>query len=171
MNPTVNQHKVILTNLTFDPPLSMSFFGILPDDIRESHSANFEQMTIMSRSGQLQSYSGGNNRTTDISITVHEDYLAEYMGGKADIREFAAQFKALTYPEYMDSKVIPPRILLRVGKFFQFHGVCTESSVTWKKPMRNDRYICADFSISLMETNSNAFAASEILAMDDLRRV
>jgi len=168
---TVNQHKVILTNMTFSPPQSMTFYGILPDEIQESHDANFTPMEIMSRSGQLFAYSGGSSRTTSINIEVHEDYLADYNGGYADIREFAAQFKALTYPEYMGPRVIPPMILLRVGDFIQFKGVCTNAQVTWKKPMRNGRYILADFSISLTETNVNSFAASEILAMDDLRRV
>lgn len=171
MVTTVNQHKVILSNTTFDPPQSMTFYGVLPDDIAETHTANFEPMNIVSRSGQILAYSGGSNRELSINITVHEDYLAEYMGGKADIREYAAQFKALTYPEYTDVAVIPPSILLRVGTFIQFKGVCTSATVTWKKPIRNGRYIIADFSLSLQETNSNSFAASEILVMDDLRRV
>ena len=171
MNPTVNQHKIILSNTTFSPPQSMTFYGILPDDITESHGANFEPMSIMSRSGQLLAYSGGSNRELTLNITVHEDYLAEYMGGTADIREYAAQFKTLTYPEYTEGGVIPPSILLRVGTFIQFKGVCSNAQVTWKKPIRNGRYIVADFSLSLQETNSNSFAASEIFAMDDLRRV
>jgi len=171
MNPTVNQHKVILTNLTFDPPQSITFYGLLPDEIAETHTANFQNMDIQSRSGQLWSYSGGNSRELSISITVHEDYLAEYMGGKADIRDYAATFKALTYPEYEGTKVKPPSILLRVGSFIKFKGICTSATVTWKKPIRNDRYIVADFNINLVEANSNAFAASEIYVKDDLRRV
>lgn len=171
MNPTVNQHKIILTNLTFSPPMSMTFYGILPDEISESHTANFANMDIMSRSGQLWSYSGGDSRTIDLSIEVHEDYLASYNGGKADIREYAAQFKALTYPEYTEAGVIPPSILLRVGSFIKFKGICRSSTVVWRKPMRNNRYIVAAFQLSLAEANSNAFAASEILLMDDLRRV
>lgn len=169
--PTVNQHKIILTNYTFSPPQSMTFYGILPDDITESHSATFDEMQIQSRSGSLFAYSGGPSRTIDLSIDVHEDYLAEYNGGSADIREYAAQFKALTYPEYMESYVIPPSLLLRVGSFILFKGICTSASVVWHKPMRNDRYIYATFTLSLQEANKNAFAASEIMAMDDLRRV
>ena len=171
MGPTINQHKVILTNLTFSPPVSMTFYGILPDDITEDHVANFDSMDIRSRSGQLWSYSGGSSRILSLTIDVHEDYIAEYQGGSADIREYAAQFKALTYPEYMESQVIPPSLLLRVGSFIKFKGICQSSSVTWHKPIRNDRYIYATFSLQLAEANANAFAASEIYAMDDLRRV
>ena len=168
---TVNQHKIILTNLTFSPPKSMTFYGMLPDEISESHSANFASMDIQSRSGQLWSYSGGSSRTLSLNITVHEDYLSEYLGGNADIRDYAALFKALTYPEYKGTKVEPPSLLLRVGSFIRFKGVCTEAQVNWRKPIRNDRYIVADFNISLTEANANAFAASEIIIKDDLRRV
>ena len=149
----------------------MTFYGMLPDSIQESHGANFEPMTIVSRSGQILSYSGGSNRELSLTIEVHEDYLASYNGGKADIREYAALFKTLTYPEYLDSKVVPPSLLLRVGSFIKFKGVCTNASVNWMRPMRNNRYIRAEFNISLTEANSVAFAASEIFTMDDLRRV
>lgn len=170
MIPTVNQHKIILTNTTFDPPQSITFYGILPDDIQEQHSANFTPMEIQSRSGPLFAYSSGSARAISLDFDVHEDYLAEYNGGSADIREYAANFKALTYPEYMGTKVIPPSVLLRVGTFILFKGICTNASVTWQKPIRNGRYILAKFSISLEEANVNCFAASEIFAMDDIRR-
>ena len=171
MVKTVNAHKVILTNLTFDPPESISFYGVLPDSIQEAHQANFQPMDIQSRSGPLFAYSGGSARNITIDIDVHEDYLAEYNGGKADIREYAALFKALTYPEYKGTKVEPPSVLLRVGSFIRIKGICSSSSVTWEKPMRNGRYIVAKFSVTIEEANQLAFAASEILAMDDLRRV
>jgi hypothetical protein len=149
----------------------MTFYGILPDEISESHNANFAAMDIMSRSGQLWSYSGGDSRTISLNFDVHEDYLAAFNGGKADIREFAAKFKALTYPEYTESGVIPPSLLLRVGSFIKFKGICRSATVTWRKPMRNNRYIVANFSLDMAEANKLAFAASEIVAMDDLRRV
>ena len=168
---TINQHKIILTNLTFDPPQSVTFYGILPDDIQEQHSANFTPMEIQSRSGPLFAYSSGTARSISLDFDVHEDYLAEYNGGTADIREYAATFKALTYPEYMGTKVVPPSVLLRVGTFIRFKGICTNASVNWQKPIRNGRYLVAKFSLTLEEANDNAFAASEILAMDDLRRV
>lgn len=168
---TVNQHKVILTNVTFDPPQSIEFYGLLPDTIEESHSANFNPFQIMSRSGEIQAYAGGSGRTIELDIEVHEDYLAGYNGGKADIRDYAAQFKALTYPEYEGTRVRPPEVLLRVGSFINFHGICTSASVTWKKPIRNDRFIVAEFHLSLTETNRLAFAMSEILYKEDLRRV
>lgn len=171
MIPTVNLHKIILSNMTFDPPQSITFYGILPDTIMEQHGASFNSMDIQSRSGPLYSYSGGSARTITIEFEVHEDYLAEFNGGYADIREYAANFKALTYPEYVKTKVEPPSVLLRVGTFIRLKGVCESSSVTWRKPIRNGRYIVADFSITLNEANANAFAASEILLMDDLRRV
>ena len=168
--PSVNQHKIILTNLTLGGQ-SITLYGILPDEFSESHTAAFTPMDIRSRSGPVFAYSNGGARELSFTFDVHEDYLAAYNGGKADIREYAAAFKSLTYPEYMGTHVVPPEMLLRVGTFIRFKGFCTSASVTWKRPMRNGRYILATFTLSMQEANRNSFAASEINIGDDLRRV
>ena len=166
-----NLHKVTITNYTLPGHPVFSFYGVIPDSLTESHGADFATMDIMSRSGQLFSYSGGTSRTIDITISTHEDYIAAFTGGKADIRDYVAKFKALTYPEYSGTVVRPPELLLRVGNCIKFHGICESASVTWQKPFRNDHYIVADLNLSLKEANRLAFSASEIFYGDDLRRI
>ena len=162
---------MILTNLTFPAPQSVSFYGILPDEFTETHSTNFESIDIKSRSNPLASFAGSSARTSDISFDIHEDYLAEFNGGTADIREFIAAIKSITYPEYQGTIVVPPRILLRVGSFFKIKGYCNSCSITWKKPIRDGRFILASVSISITEALSQSFAASEVFTQEDLRRV
>ena len=169
--PTAHDYLISITNLVASPPWTIPLYGIAPDDIAESHSAQFEDMNIMSRSGVLMSYTGGNARSITLTFTVHEDYIIEYEGQGADIRQYVAQIKALTYPEYAGTSVIPPKVRLRAGKFILLQGVCSSVTVTWRKPIRKGRYIVADCSIEIMETNSESFAASEIITMGDLRRV
>ena len=169
--PTSSDYFVTITNMTFSPPQSMTLYGVTPEDISENHSAQFEPMNIMSRSGELFSYTGGDARTVSINFDIHEDYLIEYEGKGADIREYIAQIKTLTYPEYAGTNVIPPKIRLRVGKFILFQGVCRSTTVTWKKPVRNGRYIYANCMLEFVESNKYSFAASEIFSMGDLRRV
>lgn len=169
MAQEVNLHKMVLTNLTFPAPQSLSFCGVLPDEFTESHSTNFEPFDIKSRSNPVASYAGSAARTVSITVGVHEDYLSQF--GISDIRDFVAAVKSITYPEYMGTKVVPPRVLLRIGNFFKMKGYCTDCSITWKKPIRNERYIYADITFSITEAINQAFAASEIFAKEDLRRV
>lgn len=166
-----NVHKMTLTNLTFGAPQSISFYGILPDEFTESHSTNFEQIDIKGRSNPLWAYAGSSARETSITVTLHEDYLAEFMGGSADIREFVAAIRSITYPEYQGTMTVPPTILLRIGSFFKMKGICQSCQVTWKKPIRDNRYIVADISISIAEALEDSYTASEVFSMSDLVRM
>lgn len=166
-----NVHKMILTNLTFPSPQSISFYGMLPDDINESHSTNFEPLDIKSRSSQLFSYAGSNSRGVSFGIDVNEDYLAEFNGGRADIREYMAAIKAITYPIYQGTMVIPPSVLLRCGEFLKIRGFCNSCEISWHKPIRDGHYVNATVNISITETLSKSFAANEIFTMEDLRSV
>ena len=169
--PIENDYLVTLINMTLSPPASIYLYGISPEDIAESHSAQFEDMNIMSRSGILMSYTGGDARSISLNFDIHEDYIAEYEGKNADIRDYVAAIKTLTYPRYVGPTVLPPRVRLKVGKFILLQGVCRSTTVTWKKPVRNGRYIYANCQIEIMETNSMSFDAIEIAAKGDLRRV
>lgn len=166
-----NVHTIILTNLTFPAPQSISFYGIMPEEFTETHSTIFEQIDIKSRSNPLASYAGSTSRTVDISVDIHEDYLAEFNGGRADIRDFVAAVRSITYPQYQGTIVIPPRVLIRIGNFFKLKGYCNSCSVTWKKPIRNGRFISATLSFSLSEALEQSYTAAEVFTKEDLRRV
>jgi len=163
---------VTIVNTTFNPPRAINFYGLAPDDITESHSANFEPIDIMGRSSPIAVYSGGGGRTVDISLDIHEDYLKEYSNqmGKADIREFVAEVKALTYPRYQGGVVIPPRVFIKIGEFFRMKAYCGSVSVSWKKPIRDGKYIVAGLSMNFTEILSVSFSADEVSSGKDLER-
>lgn len=148
----------------------LSFYGVLPDEFTESHTANFEPFDIKSRSNPLASYGSGSARNVSISVDIHEDYLAEFNGGSADIREYIAAIKSITYPEYQGTLVVPPKVLLRVGTFLKIQGYCTSCSITWKKPIRDGRFIFATVQFDISEALEQAYSASEVFSMEDLRR-
>lgn len=166
-----NVHKMILTNLTFGAPQSISFYGILPDEFSETHQTTFETIEIKSRSNPLASYAGSTARTVDISVKIHEDYLAEFNGGTADIRDYVAAIKSITYPEYQGTVVVPPTVLLRIGDFFKIKGYCTSCTITWEKPIRDNHYIVATANFSIAEALSQSYTASEVFTKEDLRRM
>jgi hypothetical protein len=141
-----------------------------PDDITEAHTANFEQIDIKSRSNPLQAYSGSGARTTDLSFDIHEDDLRVSIGANADIIQFVGQVKALTYPRYQGGVVIPPRVFIKIGDFFRMKAFCGSVNVTWKKPIRNNRYICASLQMSFTEILSLSFTADEVTTGGDLGR-
>lgn len=165
-----NVHKMILTNMSLDTPVSISFYGMLPEEFTETHSANFEEIDIKSRSSTLASYAGGSARTTEISVNLNEDYLAEFNGGGENYRldDYVATIKSLTYPMYKGVLVLPPRLRLRIGDFFKIQGFCTSCSVTWRLPIRDGRYINAGVSLSITEARSMALSADQVIQKEDL---
>ena len=165
----VNVHKMMLTNLTLGHTLS--FYGVLPDTITESHQANFQLVDIKSRSNPLASYDNGSARTVTINVDICEDYISQFNGGYADIREFVAKIKALTYPEYYGLIVKAPSVLLRVGTFFRMRGYCTNVEVIWHRPIRDERYLWVTLSFTISEALHKAWKASEIFNQEDMRRV
>lgn len=166
-----NVNKMRLTNLTTGAPLSINFYGVLPESVQESHATNFEPLSIKSRSNPLVSYSGSGTRSTSISVLLHEDYIAEFEGGAADIRRTVAKIKSLTYPQYENLRVLPPRVLLRIGDFFKIYGYCSDCQVTWKLPIRNDRYIVAEVSFTIQEALKQSFTMAEVWNMSDMARI
>jgi hypothetical protein len=165
-----SNNLVTIVNTSFNPPRAINFYHMSPDDITESHTAEFEPVVIKSRSNPLAAYSGSGARTTDLSFDIHEDDLRVVMGPSADIIQFVGQVKALTYPRYQGGVVIPPRVFIKIGDFFRMKAYCSSVNVTWKKPIRNNRYICATLAMSFSEILSMSFTADEISTGGDLGR-
>ncbi|AMM44847.1 hypothetical protein SP15_048 [Bacillus phage SP-15] len=164
-----NTNLIILANLAFAPPQTIKFHGIIPEEFNESHSTNFEQVQIQSRSSALASYGGSNSRTANIQFDIHEDYLGEYVGTK-DITEFVAKLKALTYPRYENGVVIPPRCYLKIGSMFRIKGYPESVDINWRKPVRDGRMISATVTINFVEYVSLSWSADQIASGADLGR-
>jgi hypothetical protein len=76
---------------------------------------------------------------------LHDDYCPN------GILDTVRKLKALTYPKYA-SNVIAPRCFVRVGKFIRIDGICTDVSVNWQLPVRDDQYIFAEVSLTFQVT-------------------
>ena len=81
--------------------------------------------------------------------------------------DFVKDLKALTYPQYLTNIYKPPMILLEVGDFFKMRGFCTVS-VSWKKPLREGRYVNASVTIQVTEALKKSFGMDDILGSKDL---
>jgi len=167
------QNLITIVNCTFNPPRSINFYGITPDEVTESHSASFDPQDIRGRSNPLAAYSGSGARTTSLSIDVHEDYLRMYSKSleKARLVDFIGQIKALTYPRYQSGIVIAPKVFIKIGEFFLMKAYCSQVSVTWKKPLRENKYyVSANISMDFSEILSISFSADEVATGMDLGR-
>lgn len=167
-----NVNKITIGNLTFENPQIISLYGILPDEFSEVHGTKYDSIEIKSRSNPLASYGGSTARTIDFTFDIHEDYLDEFEGGnmKANITDYVNKIKSITYPRYVETYVVPPRVYIKVADSFRLKGYCNNCNVVWKKPFRDGRYIYATIILSIVETLSISFTADEIFSHQDLAR-
>lgn len=167
-----SENLITIVNTTFNPPQAINFYGLAPDDFSENHTAEWDPAVIRSRSSPLAAYSGGGARTVSLAIDIHEDYMKAYFNGgnSNEITQFVGQLKALTYPRYQGGTVIPPKVFIKIGQFFRMKAYCTSVDITWKKPIRNNKYIAATISMSFTEILSTCFSADEVATGGDLGR-
>lgn len=113
-------------------------------DLSENTSASYDSISIRGRSNQIQGYDTSGPRTVSVSITLHDDYC------KDGLEQTIANLKALCYPAY-EGYVDPPVCYVKITKAIK--GIFTVGSVgvSYKPPIRDNMYVCADVSIDLTE--------------------
>ncbi len=144
--------------------------GLFPNDLSENQTANFEGVSIKGRSSEFAIYSGGTSRTVNLSFELHEDYLGGYLG-IYDIRQMVSLLKATAFPIYESSgAIIPPRIYLRVADTIIINkGYSSGCNVTWKKPIRDGRYIMADVTMDITEISKRGLDTYDVANMAQYR--
>lgn len=158
---------VTILNTTFSPPRKIKFYGAVPDEFSENHSAEFEDITIKGRSAPLAIYSGSSAENFDVTIEIHEDFIRQFGGGSsASIEDVVNELKALTYPRYAGGLVIAPRCHITIGDFFRRNVYVTSRNITWKKPLRKGedgrmRYISASVTLGMTEIRSESLSADQ----------
>jgi hypothetical protein len=179
---------IMICSHVFPEPRILRFMGIVPDDISESHSTEFEAVAIKSRSSPHAAYGGSTAREISFSFQIHEDYLNTALSddgaiahqkremqenrrirGDGNLSAFVAEIKHLTYPKYEGYFVYPPKISLKIGDDIMLKGYTTSVSVSWKPPIRNGRYIVAEISLSFVEVLEVSFSAEEIFDRTDIQ--
>lgn len=85
------------------------YFKAPPDSISETFSASFDPTEVRGRSAPYYGYAGNDARSVSYSVTLLEDVLGDaYMSTINKLR-------ALVYPEYSGSLVIPPCCKIQLG--------------------------------------------------------
>lgn len=131
-------------------------FTLIPDEVSDSVSSQFEETTPMGRSGPIYGYSATGPHSVSFSIQLHDDYC------KGGILNTVNKLKALTYPVYNSGNINPPKCLIRIGNIINMTAKCSEVSVTWQKPYRNGQYIMAEVSLSFDEVTSRSMSAYDV---------
>ena len=132
---------ISITNLL--TTTTLSFFSP-PESISDGVAANFAAQNIRGRSSQYHGYEDTGPRTTSISTVIHEDYLF----GVSNIVDFTNKLRAFAYPAYTGF-VVPPRCYVKIGNNLGGLCIANQVDVNWQLPIRNNRYIRADVTISL----------------------
>lgn len=134
-------------------------FRLFPEDVSEESQAQFDEVVPRGRSTPLYGYASS-ARSVSYTLDLHDDYLPD------GILTTVNHLRSLVYPSYNGGSISPPKCLVRVGKNISFTGICTNVSVTWKKPMRDGYYIRAEVSLSFNEVTNNARGAAEVAKGD-----
>lgn len=130
-------------------------FTVIPEDISDSNSAQFDDQSIRGRSTPLKGYSGSGPRSVSYSLDLHDDYC---QGG---ILKTVNKLKALVYPVY-GGVVTPPKCYVRLGNMVGMTAVTNSVNISWKPPYRNGVYVCATVSLEFSEVVKTPYGATDI---------
>lgn len=123
-------------------------FQTLPEDISESYAASFDSTEIRGRSAPYFGYAGSEARSVTYSITLSEDILGD------DYMNIIKKLKALVYPKYSGSLVIPPYCTIKLGDMINYmYAIVNSVSVSWSGTIIEDKqhYSKADVSLDLTQ--------------------
>lgn len=125
-----------------------------PETLPNSYQANFSFETIMNRTAPKAIYSGSGPRTLQVSLTLHSQ-LFELDNSGESVNDLINALIASAYPkfDFENSKIEPPKILLKFGNCCTIRGVINgQVNVTWKGPWLKDGTMAvAEISFSIQE--------------------
>lgn len=130
-------------------------FGISPESVSDSFSAQFDDEFVRGRSSPFKGYSGSGPRDISFSLKLYADYCPE------GIVQTVRMLRALAYAE-KDGVIRPPRCYFSLGTFMQITGVPTSVNVIWEKPYKEGIYSFATVSLSIQEVEEKSRIASEV---------
>lgn len=130
-------------------------FGI-PSSLAESLSANYDSQDIRGRSSDVRSYNNTSSRTFSWTSKVHTDYTSGGMYNKL------AAIKALAYPEYTGSTIMPPKGFLKIGKVLRTRVTIDNIEISYEKPYREGAYVYAEVSFSCTEISNSPYSTEEV---------
>lgn len=155
-SPPKDKIPCYIINLTLGGDFKIEF-ECEPDDISDSSAgASYSSSSVQGRSAPYIGYENNESRSVSFSVTLHDDLCKE------GIINTVNRLKSLTYPEYKDGVITPPKVLIHIGNNIKGYFVINSVSVGWKKPYREETYIVADVSIDATEVVDIAYSAKDI---------
>ena len=134
-------------------------FQLMPENIGESKSANYDQIPIIGRSLPFLGYAHSGSRTCSLQISFHA------LGGDVYTPVWVLSqvrfLEALAYPDYITGITYPPhRVMLVLGEAIGMVCVATNVSTNWVGPWAisedNAAYAHhADVSVDFIEWGEN----------------
>jgi hypothetical protein len=128
---------------------------MIPQKVSYSYIPSFSAQHILGRASPVFLYTGGSNITYEFSVTLHEDALSEVQKLKYKTLEgFIDAIKMLSFPALKDADNISKGYEASLRNvYFQLGDISglgiINTSVEWKKPLRDGRYIMADVSFTI----------------------
>lgn len=132
-----------------------STFYVVPDEVSDSVTSNYESEEIRGRSSPIKGYNSTSARVVSYTLELHDDYC------KDGILATVNFLRALAYPNY-GGTITPPRCYVRLGTMVAMQAVVTSVATTWQLPIRNNVYIRASVSLELEEVTSSPASAYQI---------
>jgi hypothetical protein len=126
-------------------------FKAPPESISESYSASFDATEVRGRSAPYYGYSGNEARTVSYSVTLLEDVLG------TDYMSTINKLRALVYPKYYGSLVVPPSCKIKLGDMVKAHStnvfIVNSVGVEWSGTILegSNHYSQAEISFDLTE--------------------
>ena len=132
-----------------------------PSSISDGISASFNQESIPGGSAPVITYSSTGARTVSIDFFVPIDYLPPNTDFN-NTEEYLNALRALCYPEYSGTTVIPPNCILHLTNI-TLDGVCTQCNINYKTDkFGSDGALGADVSLSFTEVLNRALSSKEV---------
>ena len=130
-------------------------FGIAPENVSDSNSAQYEDEQTRGRSSPFKGYVGSGPRDMNFTINLCQDYCP--MG----IVQTERLMRALVYP-HKSSVLKSPKCLFHLGDFINVVGVPMSVNSEWRKPFKDGVYSFCDVSFSLNEVEEISRTTSEV---------
>lgn len=141
--------KIVFTRTTINDVEEIEIKTI-PQNVDYTYRPNFTSQSVLGRATPMYQYTGATGKSLSFSIELHEDIHVE-AGESLDT--LVQRIKTLSSPVvdrggYAEEY---PRVYFSLGELEAF--VKVETDVTWKKPIRDGKYIMAEigFKIDILE--------------------
>lgn len=166
----LGQGSSVRSITSFEGPLWMPL-PVIPEQVTESVSANWDSISIPGRAASYYGYTGTSNRTVQFSLQFHNDLLEMYKWKESSVTYKDTDYNGLNmtrivrflesccYPNYQSEKIIPPLVILKIGDQIKMRGFFNNVSITAQLPFRNvllgntnyKKYLMNSVSVSFTE--------------------